>query len=62
MLVLAFSLALFLGLFVNAYVPASPTNSSAGEAIAGGPNITDISNLNLQWYLNGFVLVLPLFS
>ena len=58
MLVLAFPLALFLGLFVNAYVPASPTNSSK-EAIAGGLNVTDISNLNLQWYLNGFVLSPP---
>lgn len=61
MLVLAFSLALFLGLFVNAYVPALPTNSSR-EAIAGGLNVTDISNLNLQWYLNGFVLSPPFFS
>jgi hypothetical protein len=43
---------LFLGLFVKAYVPASPTNSSQ-EAIAGGLNVTDISNLNLQWYLDG---------
>lgn len=61
MLVLAFLLALFLGLFANAYVPASPTNSS-GEALAGGLNITDTSNLNLQWYSKGFVLPLPIFS
>lgn len=61
MLVLAFPLALFLGLFVNAYVPASPTNFS-GEAIAGGLNFTDISNLYLQWYSKGFVPPLPLFS
>ena len=59
MLVFALPLALFLGLFVNAYIPASPTNSSR-EAIAGGLNVTDISNLNLQWYLNGFVFI-PLF-
>ena len=58
MLVFALPLALFLGLFVNAYIPASPTNSSR-EAIAGGLNVTDISNLNLQWYLNGFVFIPP---
>jgi len=52
MLVLAFSLIWFLGLFVNAYVPASPTNSTQ-DAIAGGLNVTDISNLHLQWYSNG---------
>jgi hypothetical protein len=61
MLVLAFHLASLLGLFVNAYVPASPTNSS-GEAIAGGLNVADNSNLLLQWRLNGFVPPLPLFS
>ena len=57
MLVPAFPLALFLGLFVNAYVPASPTNTTAG-----GLNVSDISYLYLQWHLNGFVLPLPLFS
>jgi hypothetical protein len=60
MLVLTLALALFLDLFVNAYVPASPTNSSQA-AIAGGLNVTDISKLNLQWYFNGFVLFPALF-
>ncbi|KAF9447498.1 hypothetical protein P691DRAFT_646978, partial [Macrolepiota fuliginosa MF-IS2] len=35
-----------------AYIPASPTNSTQ-DAIAGGLNITDISQLRLQWYSNG---------
>lgn len=52
MLVLTF--LMFLGVFVSAYVPALPTNSTQ-DAIAGGLNVTDISNLNLQWYFNGFV-------
>ncbi|PFH51499.1 hypothetical protein AMATHDRAFT_142301 [Amanita thiersii Skay4041] len=38
----------------QAYVPAQPTNSSR-VAIDGGLNVTDISKLQLQWYLNGFV-------
>ena len=59
MLVLTFFLVSFLGLFANAYVPASPTNSTQ-DAIAGGLNVTDISNLHLQWYSNGFVLPSPL--
>lgn len=37
---------------VYAYIPASPTNSSQ-DAIAGGLNVTDISNLFMQWYSNG---------
>lgn len=37
---------------VYAYIPASPTNSSQ-DAIAGGLNVTDISNLDMQWYSNG---------
>ncbi|KAF8798699.1 hypothetical protein BYT27DRAFT_7202824 [Phlegmacium glaucopus] len=49
---LPISLVFYLGLLVNAYVPALPTNSTQ-DAIAGGLNVTDISNLNLQWYSNG---------
>lgn len=39
-----------------AYIPASPTNSTS-DAIAGGLNITDISNLHLQWFSNGCVYI-----
>ncbi|KAF9475532.1 hypothetical protein BDN70DRAFT_813981 [Pholiota conissans] len=34
------------------YIPASPTNSTQ-DAIAGGLNVTDISQLYMQWYSNG---------
>ncbi|KAF8630631.1 hypothetical protein AX15_002782 [Amanita polypyramis BW_CC] len=36
----------------QAYVPAQATNSSQA-AIEGGLNVTDVSKLHLQWYLNG---------
>ncbi|KAF5386110.1 hypothetical protein D9615_002250 [Tricholomella constricta] len=44
---------LFVFLHVLAYIPALPTNSS-DVAIAGGLNITDISQLHLRWYSNGY--------
>lgn len=50
-------LSTFLGFFpqiVYSYVPASPTNST-NVAIAGGLNVTDVSQLNLQWYSNGYI-------
>lgn len=46
---------------VYAYIPASPTNSSQ-DAIAGGLNVTDISNLFMQWYSNGSAFCRRLFS
>ncbi|KAL0576655.1 hypothetical protein V5O48_005315 [Marasmius crinis-equi] len=38
--------------YCSAYVPASPRNDSAG-VIPGGPNVTDVSMLHLQWFPNG---------
>ncbi|RXW24955.1 hypothetical protein EST38_g867 [Candolleomyces aberdarensis] len=37
---------------VQAYIPASPTNSSQ-EAIEGGLNVTDISKLDMFWFSQG---------
>lgn len=39
-----------------AYIPAVPTNSTQ-DAIAGGLNVTDISQLYMQWYSNGCAIV-----
>lgn len=40
---------------VLAYIPAQPTNSTK-DAIAGGLNVTDVSQLHLQWFSNGYSL------
>ncbi|TFY58389.1 hypothetical protein EVG20_g8168 [Dentipellis fragilis] len=40
-------------LHAQAYIPALSTNDT-GSAIAGGPNLTDHSNLFLQWFDDGF--------
>ena len=37
-----------------AYIPALPTNST-DASIQGGPNVTDVSKIYLQWYPNGCV-------
>lgn len=50
---LPFLFALFLQ-NVSAYVPATPTNSSA-EVIAAGLNITENSKLNMKWFGQGCV-------
>lgn len=42
---------------VDAYIPASPTNITG---TAGGPNVTDVSKLHLQWYSTGCVAALAL--
>ncbi|KDR75876.1 hypothetical protein GALMADRAFT_226525 [Galerina marginata CBS 339.88] len=52
MLFLGLVFVLGFGLPVNSYIPASPTNSTR-DAIAGGLNVTDISNLQMQWFSNG---------
>ncbi|KAL0955939.1 hypothetical protein HGRIS_002124 [Hohenbuehelia grisea] len=39
-------------LLAAAYIPASSTNSTKGN-ISGGPNVTDISQLQVQWFQNG---------
>ncbi|KAF8906516.1 hypothetical protein CPB84DRAFT_1835038 [Gymnopilus junonius] len=49
---LAIALAVALSLPVRCYIPALPTNSTSA-AVAGGLNLTDISNLHMQWYSNG---------
>jgi hypothetical protein len=46
---------------VWAYVPASPTNST-DDAIRGGLNVTDVSQLHLQWYSNGCVVKYALYQ
>ncbi|KAA1475179.1 hypothetical protein DENSPDRAFT_841916 [Dentipellis sp. KUC8613] len=49
-------LLLLLGAFVlhaQAYIPAVSTNDT-GSSIVGGPNLTDHSNLFLQWFDDGF--------
>ncbi|EPQ57224.1 hypothetical protein GLOTRDRAFT_58432 [Gloeophyllum trabeum ATCC 11539] len=45
-------LSFLYGLGVWAYIPASPTNSSTG--VAGGPNISDVSMLYLEWYMGSY--------
>ncbi|KAF8868934.1 hypothetical protein CPB85DRAFT_1242210 [Mucidula mucida] len=54
MRLLGLSALLLTGLLpgVLSYIPASPTNST-DDAIAGGLNVTDVSKLHLQWYMNG---------
>ena len=42
---------------VFSYIPALPTNST-DDAIKGGLNVTDVSKVHLQWYMNGYVLAL----
>lgn len=39
--------------YAHSYVPAVPTNSTQ-DAIAGGLNVTDISELYTQWYPNRY--------
>ncbi|KAF8973252.1 RING-7 protein [Flammula alnicola] len=46
------SIVIGLAISAFAYIPASPTNSTS-DAIAGGLNVTDISQLHMQWYSNG---------
>ncbi|TFY76720.1 hypothetical protein EWM64_g7293 [Hericium alpestre] len=41
---------------VQAYIPATPSNDTS-TAIASGLNLTDVSNLYLQWYKNGWVQI-----
>lgn len=43
-------LILLLTPVVLAYVPALPTNDTNYGGIAGGPNVTDVSDLDLQWF------------
>ncbi|KAF8164821.1 hypothetical protein B0H34DRAFT_213711 [Crassisporium funariophilum] len=38
---------------VSAYIPAFPTNSTP---IAGGVNVTDVANLTLSWFTDGFYM------
>jgi len=45
-------LIVFFSLQGFCYIPASPTNST-DDAVEGGLNVTDISQIHLQWYPSG---------
>lgn len=52
----ALSFVILVALRVRAYIPAQPTNDTNYGGMAGGPNITDVSQIDLQWFWEGCVL------